>query len=58
MLPATCVYMKRNVPSPQDNSKISYVDVKANISEIQTSLESGTTVMTTDHSLEEQEGEW
>lgn len=56
MLPAICVYMRRNVPLPQDNSKISYVDVKANVSEIQTLLESGTTVMTTDHSLEE--GEW
>lgn len=58
MLPATCVHMKRNVPSPQDNSKISYVDVRANVSENQTSLESSTTVVTTDRSLEEQEGEW
>lgn len=38
--------MKRNVLLPQHNSEISYVDVKTNVSEIQTLLERGTTVMT------------
>ena len=36
----------RSVLLPQYNSEVSYVNVKANVSEIQTSLERGTTVMT------------